>query len=205
MLNHLKQHSPVIVLFIITGILAYFGEEARIMFRFDVDQQEAGQWWRLLTANLVHTNLNHWLLNSAGLLMIWWIFQGQLKPQSWTLLLIIMAPLHLALLYWLAPDLKWYVGLSGLLHAWLAAAAVFDTRGHYWVGYFLLAGLIGKVTWEFFYGASAQVSEFIEASIATEAHLAGIIVGIIFGLLWPGVICVHCDQEKSDTKPQNAQ
>ncbi len=195
MINFLKQHYPVIIIFSITTIFAFFGNEARQLFQFDIVLQESGQWWRLITANLVHTNLYHWLLNSSGLLLIWWIFHGQLKPLSWLLLLLILAPAHLALLYWIAPDLKIYVGLSGLLHGWLAAAAIFDARGHFWVGYILIIGLIGKVAWEFFYGASAQVSQLIEARVATEAHLSGLIIGIILGLLWPGVICVHCKNQ----------
>jgi len=193
LIQRLKKHSPVIILLLITAILAYFGDSARELLRYDVEMQNNGEWWRLWTANLVHTNVYHWLLNSTGLVLIWWIFHQQLKPLSWTLLIFILAPAHLALLYWLAPELRWYVGLSGLLHGLLAAAAIFDARGHYWVGYLLLAGIIAKVSWEMMYGASIQVSHLIEARVATEAHLAGVIVGILLGLLWPKVKCPHCE------------
>jgi len=192
-IQRLVQNSPLWVLLLVTGVLAYLGDPARELFRYHVEMQNNGEWWRLWTANLVHTNVFHWLLNSTGLILIWWIFHGQLKPLSWSLLLFILAPAHLALLYWLAPELRWYVGLSGLLHGWLATAAIFDVRGDFWVGYLLLAGLIAKVSWEMIYGASAQVTELIHAHVATEAHLAGVIVGILLGLLWPNVKCMHCD------------
>lgn len=185
-LDLLKKHAVVTTLFILIAILAAFEDSARELFRYDVGKMELQhQWWRLLTANLVHTNWIHWALNSLGLVLVWWIFHLQLKPLAWAILLLLLAPSHLYLLYWFVPTMGWYVGFSGVLHGWLAAAAIFDLRGHFWVGWLLLGGLIAKVAWEQYYGSATGLSQLIEAKVATEAHLAGVICGTLLGLLWP--------------------
>ncbi len=185
-LKFLQQHALVIILLSVFLVLAIYGDSARELLRYDIKQMESnGQWWRLLTANLVHTNWIHWGLNSLGLVLVWGIFHQQLRSLAWLGLLLILAPAHLAVLYWFVPTMGWYVGFSGVLHGWLAASAIFDLRGHYWVGWLLLLGLIIKVIWEQFYGSATGLSELIEAKVATEAHLSGVICGTLIGLLWP--------------------
>jgi rhomboid family GlyGly-CTERM serine protease len=171
----------------------WYGDTLRPALRYDVDAIAAGEIWRLWTANLMHTNAAHWGLNMAGLAVIWTVFRGQMMPRwSWGIFWLVLAPAHLLLLYWFAPSLRWYVGMSGLLHGWLAAAAILDIRARYWVGYLLLGGLAAKLGWEQLYGAPEQVSALIQAQVATQAHLAGAFVGAAVGLLWPSFCCSHC-------------
>ncbi len=185
-LNFFKQHIFIISLFLLIAILAVFEDSAREIFRYDVREMEQHhQWWRLLTANLVHTNWIHWALNAVGLVLVWGIFHQQLRALAWFGFFLILAPAHLLLLYWFVPSMGWYVGFSGVLHGWLAAAAIFDLRGHYWVGWLLLIGLIVKVFWEQMYGSTTGLSNLIEAKVATEAHLSGVVIGTLIGLLWP--------------------
>lgn len=185
-IKFIKQHAVMICLFLVFLVLALLGDTAREFFRYDPKQMESHhQWWRLITANLVHTNWTHWALNSLGLVLVWYIFNLQLKPLAWAGFLLVLAPAHLLVLYWFVPTLGWYVGFSGVLHGWLAAAAIFDVRGHYWVGLLLLLGLIIKVFWEQYYGSATGLSDLIEAKVATEAHFSGVMVGILMGLLWP--------------------
>ncbi len=185
MRSFLKEHGLVIVLLVLMTLLVFLGDAARELLRYDVPLIQSGQWWRFFTANLVHTNAIHWTLNAVGVILIWWIFHLQLTPSRWLLFFLIIAPTHLLLLYWFAPDLKWYVGFSGIMHGWLAAAAIFDIRSRYWVGYLLFIGLWGKVIWEFLYGSSTGVEQLIGASVATDAHLSGVIMGTLIALLWP--------------------
>ncbi len=185
MTTFLKENALVIFLLLLMTALAFWGEPARDLFRYDVNQIDAGQWWRFLSANLVHTNWFHWGLNAVGIVLIWWIFRLQLTQSKWLIFFVILAPTHLMLLYWFAPELKWYVGFSGVLHGWLAAAAIFDIRCKYWVGYLLFFGLWGKVIWEYFYGSATGVEQLINAHVATEAHFSGVIMGTFIGLLWP--------------------
>jgi len=185
MLKILKENTLLIILFLSISIIALIGEPAKIVLRYDVNQIDAGQWWRLFTANLVHTNMIHWLLNSVGLVLIWRIFYLQLSQIKWLIFFLILAPTHLLLLYWFAPELKWYVGLSGVLHGWLAASAIFDIRCKYWVGLILFIGLWAKVLWEFIYGSATGVATLIHAHVATEAHLSGVLMGTLIALLWP--------------------
>ncbi|GAL07454.1 hypothetical protein JCM19237_1394 [Photobacterium aphoticum] len=54
----------------------------------------------------------------------------------------------------------------------------------------MLAGIILKVLHEQFFGASALSATLIQARVATEAHLAGLIGGVLLAvlpLLWHNV------------------
>ncbi len=192
----IRQHWPMLFLFLTMVVIAAFPAEWQHALRYDVDAIGRGEVWRLWTANLAHTNWAHVLLNSVGLLVIWTVFHEQVKPSGcWLLFIAIVAPIHLFLLYLFVPELKWYVGLSGVLHGWLAAAAIMDIRARYWVGYLLFAALLGKLSWEYIYGASEQVKALIHAEVATQAHISGALVGAIVSLLWPRCWCGHCRGE----------
>ncbi|MGL4614442.1 MAG: rhombosortase, partial [Shewanella sp.] len=75
-----------------------------------------GQWWRLVTGNLLHTNHWHLLMNLAGLWIVLFLhhFHYQLKGVS--LLFLLLCLLEGLGLYLGYPQLLGYVGLSGMLH-----------------------------------------------------------------------------------------
>jgi rhomboid family GlyGly-CTERM serine protease len=90
-----------------------------------------GQWWRLITAHLVHLGWRHCLLNLAALLLITELLWDALPlPQG--LALLSTCALGVGILLWvLQPQLLWYAGLSGLLHglwAGCAGAALIRTK-----------------------------------------------------------------------------
>ena len=75
-----------------------------------------------------------------------------------------------------------YVGLSGVLHglfANLALKEALDGRKSSWL---LIIGVIAKVAWELTMGASQSTSELINARIAVESHLFGVISGLLFAV-----------------------
>ena len=47
------------------------GDAGRALLRYDRAALAAGQWWRLLTAHVVHLGLEHAALNSLGLVLMW--------------------------------------------------------------------------------------------------------------------------------------
>jgi len=138
-----------------------------------------GQWWRLVTGNLLHTNHWHLLMNLTGLWIVLFLhhFHYQLKGVS--LLFLLLCLLEGLGLYLGYPQLLGYVGLSGMLHGLFAYGALMDIQHKLKSGYLLLLGVIFKVTHEQFYGASEDVTVMIGARVATEAHLVGMICGII--------------------------
>ncbi|UUM31442.1 rhombosortase [Vibrio japonicus] len=135
-----------------------------------------GQWWRILSGNYTHTNFAHLGMNLAALWVITFIF----KPSAKSLLLTLSAlTLAVGLLNFFS-DMQNYVGLSGVLHGLFACYAlkeVLDGRKSSWL---LVLGVIAKVTWELTMGASESTSELINARVAVESHLFGVISGLLF-------------------------
>ncbi|MGS0683485.1 rhombosortase [Shewanella sp. 125m-7] len=138
-----------------------------------------GQWWRLLTGNLLHTNAWHLYMNLAGFWVIIALHEQHYRAKTLGLLfcsLCLMQGLGLLVFY---PTLIGYVGLSGMLHGLFTFGAVMDIRQGLKSGYLLLSGVIIKVGYEQFFGASIEMSQLIDARVATEAHLVGLVSGLV--------------------------
>ena len=85
----------------------------------------AGEWWRLLSAHMVHVDSHHLMLNLMGLVLIVASLCKSMTMRELASLLLTCACGTSYLLLYLQPDLHWYVGLSGVLHGvWAAAAAL---------------------------------------------------------------------------------
>ena len=56
----------LIVVVMVLGGLALGGERLRMLLQYDRAALAAGEWWRLVTAHLVHLGWDHLALNVAG-------------------------------------------------------------------------------------------------------------------------------------------
>lgn len=171
-----------------------------------------GELWRLLTGNLMHSNGWHLLMNIGGLLLAT-LLVGHLFSERHFIALAISNGLSVGvLIYWLNPEIEYYVGLSGYLHGLFIYGALlglsqsislkkllkhrsfkveqtsknalvekwrkrvkFDGETYL----ILLVGITAKIAYEQIYGASEEMSELINASVATDAHLYGGAVAIL--------------------------
>ena len=138
-----------------------------------------GQWWRLVTGNLLHTNHWHLLMNLAGLWVVLFLHHFHYHIKGLSILFVILCLFEGIGLYLGYPQLLGYVGLSGMLHGLFTYGAVQDIRRNIRSGYLLLLGVIVKVGHEQLYGASDDVTAMIGARVATEAHLVGLVSGLI--------------------------
>ena len=59
------------------------GEGGRRLLRYDRVALAAGEWWRLLTAHVVHLDTRHALLNCLGLALMWALFARDYSPRQW--------------------------------------------------------------------------------------------------------------------------
>ena len=73
-----------------------------------------------------------------------------------------------------------YSGLSGLIHGLVVLLASNLKRNLFVI---VLIGTISKVVFEIIYGTSISTSVLINAHIAAETHVIGVIVGVIFLLI----------------------
>ena len=142
------------------------------------------QLWRAVTGHLLHSNHWHLLMNLAALMLMLLLHQQYYSLTSFTLLLLSGCVGISLLLYSFSPDIQIYVGLSGWLHCLITVGALLDIRHHIQSGWLILLGVIAKVSYEQWQGPDAQLAALIDANVAIDAHLYGVICGVLLGLLF---------------------
>jgi len=165
-------------------IIAMGGERWTTWLRYDREAILAGEYWRLFTAHLCHLGWPHLIMNIAGLLLIWALFGRLLSLGAWLTVLCASALAVSGDLLWFDPAIRWYVGLSGVLHGLFIAGVITSiSRGEH-SEYLLLAFVIGKLAWEQRYGALPGSESFAGGHVVVDAHL----YGALGGLLGTGII-----------------
>jgi rhomboid family GlyGly-CTERM serine protease len=144
-----------------------------------------GEGWRLLSAALAHLGPTHLAANLAGCAVVGALgATAGLRPR-WAVAWATAWPLtHAVLGAW--PGLTHYAGLSGVLHAGVAVAAVgllFEGRGRARViGAAVLAGTLLKVALEQPWVAPVQRLPGWDFPVAVAAHATGVGVGMLCAL-----------------------
>lgn len=143
--------------------------------------------WRLFTGHFVHLSFLHALLNCVALLLLDRLFADRLRPRE-LFAILGFAPILISLAFWLVlPELQWYRGLSGVLHAVYFAGCVawiaLSTHRARWLPIAALVGGTLKVLIEQPWDASFPVHEVLRIAIVPQSHLMGAIVGTAAGLL----------------------
>ncbi|QLE87815.1 rhombosortase [Shewanella sp. Scap07] len=142
-------------------------------------QIDSGQWWRLISGNYLHTNHWHLIMNLAGMWVITALHYHFYNGKGLLILFASLSLLEGLGLYLFYPSLIGYVGLSGILHGYFTFGALKEIQHKMKAGYLLLLGVIAKVSYEHVNGATEQVSNLINARVATESHLIGVLAGVL--------------------------
>jgi rhomboid family GlyGly-CTERM serine protease len=117
-----RWQFAAIVSFISLTLLAWPASTELLMWRrADIAD---GQVWRWMTGHLVHLNARHCLTNLLGLCVICEYVWDELGLAEAFLLSVWTAAGTSWLLWWFAPEIQWYAGLSGLLHGLWAGCAM---------------------------------------------------------------------------------
>ncbi len=148
-------------------------ESLSLLFTWDHHLIISGQWWRILSGNFTHTNLNHLVMNMAALWLISLIFKPTGK-QLLTLLTVISILIGLGLFL---SDIQRYVGISGTLHGLFVYCALGEITSGRRTSWLLVAGIVFKVAWEQWAGPSSLSENLIGAPVAIQAHLIGLLSG----------------------------
>ena len=160
-----------------------------------LDWQPSLAWrepWRAWTAAFVHYSALHLAANAAGLLLVAALGVVARVPPRLALAWLAAWPLtQLGLLA--QPALLHYGGLSGVLHAGVAVAALHlawrGGRGERWIGAALLGGLALKVASEAPWGAPLRHPAGWDIAVAPAAHACGLAAGLLcaaVALAWKG-------------------
>ena len=164
-------------------VLALLGDPARALLRYERVGLSTGQLWRLVSGHLVHIDLVHALLNGAALWLLVAAVGRGMQAREWILILAGAVAGVDAGLYWLVPEISWYVGLSGVLHGALAGPALLLCLRRRPLGLLLLVMLAAKLSWEVFQGPMPGTGALVSGPVVTEAHLFGAIGGLAGALL----------------------
>lgn len=138
--------------------------------------------WRLISATFCHTNFNHLAMNIAGLIITLLLFSETFKSiKIWPLIVFNSLFIGLAL-FFLEPNVIWYVGLSGVLHGLFSYGVASDIGNKESWGYLLGSGFLIKIIHEQIYGSAQSTIDLIGAPVLVNAHLYGALAGIVFYL-----------------------
>jgi rhomboid family GlyGly-CTERM serine protease len=160
--------------------VAATGEAGRRALRYERIGLAHYQWWRLLSAHVVHLGAGHALLDGAGLILLWMLFAREFTPRRWLVILLASAVAIDAGLWFLVPAVDWYLGASGVLHGALAAGAIaWYRRGDAW-GAGLVVLLITKLIYEQLHGTSVLAAGL---PLVPQAHLYGALGGLLGAVL----------------------
>lgn len=178
--------ASVIGLSLAMLLLAIFHQQVNPQLAYHRQAVLAGQWWRLISCHFVYLNLDHYLLDGAGFLLITYIFRDLLTARLLWIWLAISAPIC-GLLLLLDPTLVGYVGLSGILHGWLVIALLLGIREMPFLHTVALLAIAAKLIYEQSPGYDAYyLDSVIAAPVYPNAHLYGALIGLAIGLvcLW---------------------
>jgi len=173
---------PVAILVASAG-LAAAGDSAREALAFDRSAIAAGEAWRLVSAHFVHLGWSHFLLDSTGLLLVWFLVGGCLGPLRWLAVLGSVVVGIDAGFWFLEPQLVWYVGLSGVVHGLLAAGLVAGLGRDRPELAVLAVLLLAKLGWEQLVGPLPGSEASTGGNVITAAHLYGAVAGAAAGAL----------------------
>jgi rhomboid family GlyGly-CTERM serine protease len=152
------------------------GEAGQALLRYERGALAGGQWWRLLSAHVVHLDLRHALLNALGLALVWALFARDYSPKAW-LAIVLGAIAAIDAGLWLRDStVQWYVGSSGVLHGLMAAGALAHVRTGERDGWLLAALLAAKLLYEQALGALPLSGS---DPVVVDAHLYGVLGGAV--------------------------
>lgn len=170
-----------IILAGLTLVLALAGDATRESLQWTRSGVQQGEWWRLVTAHVVHLDLFHALLNALVLIVLAELFGRVFTIARHGFNAIVGILFIDAGLLWLG-NLEWYVGLSGLLHTLAAASVVrliVDRHDRLAWGVAIF-GLV-KIVYENTMGSMPFSGR--ETSVVTDVHLFGVVIGMALGLI----------------------
>ena len=163
-------------------VILLLGEDAALRLRYDRAAIGGGEILRLISGHAVHLELAHYLLNVAGLLVVWYLVGDAFSTRAWAIIIVTSILTMDAGFWFLMPTLAWYVGLSGLLHGLLAAGISGIWRTRRFEALVIAVLILAKLVYESLIGPLPGSESVAGGDVVTAAHLLGAIGGFVAGL-----------------------
>ena len=173
----LRRFWPT-ALFLIALIILYFFHT-----QFDLSYQrelvEDGQWWRIVSGQLVHNNFAHLFPNMAALVLCRVLLIAGCSEREFIFNLFCCTLLTGVLIHILLRSYVYYLGISAIVCGMLFLGAVTLIRArHYWAWAVLLILALKLMRDYFSPEALAGVAARIGVPVAVEAHFVGVLAGV---------------------------
>jgi rhomboid family GlyGly-CTERM serine protease len=181
--RRLRRWSVVLALAAISVALAFGGDELRQLGRYEPSAFDGEEYWRLLAAHVLHLGWGHLWPNLAALLLIGALFEDLFDYGDWLAVGLTAALAIDAGLYLLDPDVRWYVGLSGVLHGFVAGGALAALLRGRSIGAVLALGLGAKLVFEQTWGPMPLTAATTGGPVIVAAHLYGSAGGLLAAAL----------------------
>jgi len=160
--------------------ISAIGDSITQLLRYDsVAIVEQHQYWRLITAHFTHLGWSHLWLNVAGLTLIFVFFASCLSTVYWISSLVISSFCISILIFLLNPEIRWYVGLSGILHTLFIIGGIADIKVRKWEGIGFTIIILTKVIYEQIAGPLPGSEEAAGGPVLVDAHFYGAMIGIL--------------------------
>jgi len=178
-MRRLHDSWVIVALLAVCLLLATGGDSVRELGRWERDAIDTGEYWRLVSGHLVHLGLGHLWPNLAALLIIGLLFEGVFRNWDWVRIgAASVAAIDLGL-YVLDPDVQWYVGLSGVLHGYVAAGALALIMRGEKLGVVLAVGVGAKLVFEQVVGPVPFTAASVGGPVVVAAHLYGVVGALL--------------------------
>ncbi len=179
---HLERWLLPLVVLGVSLILLVGGDTVREALRYERAAIAAGEVWRLVSGHFVHLGSSHVALNMAGLALVWYLVGDVLSRAQW-LAVMALGVVLIDLGFWFFnPELRWYVGLSGVLHAMLAAGLIVSASAKRKDAVVVAVIVAAKIGWEQFSGPLPGSVESSGGAVIVDAHLYGAVAGVLAGI-----------------------
>ena len=158
------------------------GDEVIQQLRYDAAAISEHQYWRLFSAHFTHLGWSHLWLNIAGLMLAFIFFASCVSTRYWVFSFFVSSLLISTLIYFFNPEIRWYVGLSGVLHTLFIVGGVADIRVRKWEGISFTVIILAKVIYEQIAGPLPGSEEAAGGAVLVDAHFYGAMIGLVLAL-----------------------
>ncbi len=168
----------------VSTLLALGGAPVVTALRYDRLAIEQGEWWRLLSGNLVHLGAWHLLVNGLSLILLVLLCPERLSPVEWLRRVVLLGLGMSAGLYFFVPSLETYVGLSGLIYGLFILGLGRQAARNDGIAIASLLFLACRIGWELVVGAPQSEQRLIGGAVVAESHLYGVVAASIYGIVF---------------------
>ena len=166
-------------------------------FRFQSDWVATGEVWRIITGHWVHVGWIDLLMNALGLVICVGIAAPNWSIKRWIAQTLVMG-VGISLLFTLNnPELRWYVGFSGILFGLYFLAAIDLYARDRLIAALMGSAIVIKVIIEQFTPYDFTSADIIGAPVIVDAHLYGLLLAIAIALAWSTYTMNHAPTKPS--------